>query len=57
MEKLYVEKTPGGILPDSHVVVCSCQQFKEKSTSKEVVLERFEFHQKYPEKAMRSMCS
>jgi hypothetical protein len=46
--KKYVEKTPGGILPDTHVVVCSCEEFKEKGTSEAAVLERFEKHQQYP---------
>lgn len=57
IKKKYVEKTPGGILPDSHVILCTCEQFKEKATSEVIILERFEHHQKYPEKAMGSMCS
>ena len=48
--KQYVEKTPGGILPDAHVVICTCETFKEKGTSEAAVLERFEEHKKYPHK-------
>jgi len=53
IKKLYVEKTPGGILPDSHVIQCTCEQWKEKSTSEDKIMDLFELHQKYPDKTTR----
>lgn len=53
IKKLYTEKTPGGILPDSHVIVCSCETWKEKSTSKDKIMDLFELHQQYPDRKAR----
>jgi hypothetical protein len=53
IKKKYTEKTPGGILPDCHVIVCTCEAWKEKATTEALIISRFENHQRYPEKTAR----